>query len=114
MAADNRGCQMVVFKPKNPNLGKFWRTLEWKMLVYFMAIWSILWPFGLFCSHLVYFVAIWFISWLLFSRFGMLYQNKSGNPADNDRTNVDIFRRNFLRPIFGGLRLTQIETAARR
>jgi hypothetical protein len=27
-------------------------------LVYFVAIWSILWPFGLFCDHLVYFVAI--------------------------------------------------------
>jgi hypothetical protein len=35
-----------VFKPKNPNLGKLWRALEWKMPVYFMVIWNILWPFG--------------------------------------------------------------------
>jgi hypothetical protein len=27
---------------------KIWRVFQWKMLVYFMAIWSILWPFGLF------------------------------------------------------------------
>jgi hypothetical protein len=41
-----------------------------------MVIWSILRPFGLFCGHLVYFVAIWSI----FSRFGMLFKEKSGNP----------------------------------
>jgi hypothetical protein len=28
----------------------------------FMAIWNILWPFGIFCGHLVYFVTIWYIS----------------------------------------------------
>jgi hypothetical protein len=32
-------------------------------LVYFTAIWYILWPFGIFCGHLVYFVAIWYILW---------------------------------------------------
>jgi hypothetical protein len=48
-------------------------------LVYFMAIWSILWPFGLFCGHLVNFMVIWYI----FPRFGMLYQEKSGNPVPN-------------------------------
>jgi hypothetical protein len=35
-----------------------------------MAIWYILWPFGIFYGYLVY-----------FSRFGMLYQEKSGNPG---------------------------------
>jgi hypothetical protein len=29
-----RGCQMVCFQTKNPNLGKFWRVLQWKMWVY--------------------------------------------------------------------------------
>jgi hypothetical protein len=38
---------------------------------------SILLQFGIFYGHLVYFVVIWDI----FSRFGMLYQEKSGNPA---------------------------------
>jgi hypothetical protein len=49
-----QGCQMICFQTKNPNWGKFWRALEWKMLVYFMFIWiilrsfgiPILWPFG--------------------------------------------------------------------
>jgi hypothetical protein len=47
---------MVSFQTKNPNLGKFWRVLYWKMLLYFMAIWNIwdiLCPFGTFCVHLV-------------------------------------------------------------
>jgi hypothetical protein len=28
---------MVYFQTKNPNLGKFWRALEWKLLVYFVG-----------------------------------------------------------------------------
>jgi hypothetical protein len=31
------------------------------MLSYFMAVWSILQPFGIFCGHLVYFMVIWYI-----------------------------------------------------
>jgi hypothetical protein len=46
---------------KNPNLGIFWRALEWKLLVFFMAIWFILQPFGIFCSFLVCFEVIWYI-----------------------------------------------------
>jgi hypothetical protein len=42
----NQGCQMVYFQTKNRNLGKFWRALEWKKLVYSVALWNIL--------HLVY------------------------------------------------------------
>jgi hypothetical protein len=66
-----------IFKPKNPYLGKFWRTLNWKRLVYFMAILSILRPNGLFYAHLVHFVVIWYI----LPSFGMLYREKSGNPG---------------------------------
>jgi hypothetical protein len=43
-----QSCQMVYFQTKNPNLGKFWRALEWIMWVYFMTIWNTLWPFGIF------------------------------------------------------------------
>jgi hypothetical protein len=100
----------IYFKAKNPNLGKFWAVLQWKMwiyyaylvyfydyLVYFMAIWYILWPFGIFYCHLVYFTAIWYILlpfgnifghlvylwviWYIFYRFGILCQEKSGNPG---------------------------------
>jgi hypothetical protein len=77
--ANKQECQMAYFQTQNPNLGKFWRVLQWKMLVYFMAIWStyitaiwyILWPFGVFYGFLVYLYC-----------FGMLYQDKSGNPAN--------------------------------
>jgi hypothetical protein len=37
-----QGCQMVCFQNKNPNLGKLWRVLQWKMLFNFMDTWSIL------------------------------------------------------------------------
>jgi uncharacterized membrane protein YiaA len=36
---------MARFQNKNPSLGKVFSVLQWKMLVYFMAIWYILWPF---------------------------------------------------------------------
>jgi hypothetical protein len=45
-------------------------------LVYFTAIWCISKPFGIFYGNLVY-----------FSRFGMLYQGKSGNPGGVLRSN---------------------------
>jgi hypothetical protein len=61
--------------------------LFYGLLVYFTAIWSILRPYGLFYGLLVYFVAIWYSLLQLgtyFPRFGMLYQEKSGNPALTD------------------------------
>jgi hypothetical protein len=51
--SSDQGCQMVSFQTKNPNLGKFWRVLRWKMLVYFMDTWSILRSFVIFNGHLV-------------------------------------------------------------
>jgi hypothetical protein len=62
------------FQTKNPNLGKFWRVLLWKILVYFITIWTILWLLEIFYGHLVYLVVIWYI----FPRFGILEQEKSG------------------------------------
>jgi hypothetical protein len=44
---------MVYFQTKNPILGKFWRALELKSLVFSMAIWSILRTLGIFYGHLV-------------------------------------------------------------
>jgi hypothetical protein len=38
--------------------------------------WNILWPFGVSHGNYVYFIAIRY----MFTRFGMLYQDKSGNP----------------------------------
>jgi hypothetical protein len=53
---------MVCFQTKNPNLGKFWGVLQYKILVYFANIWSILRPLEIFYGLLVYFVVIWYIS----------------------------------------------------
>jgi hypothetical protein len=79
-----QGCQMVYFQTKNPNLGKFLRALDWKMLIYFMAIWNIFRTFGIFYvfyDHLVHFTFIWYI----FSGYGFTHHEKSGNPADLQR-----------------------------
>jgi hypothetical protein len=73
----DQGCQMVCLQTENPNLGKFCRVSLWKILLYFMTIWSILGTFEIFYSHLVYFVVIWYI----FPRFGILDEEKSGNPG---------------------------------
>jgi hypothetical protein len=79
-ASRHQGCQMFFFKPKNPNLGKFWRALPRLENVY-IFLWPFgifLWRFGIFYVHLVHFVFIWYI----FSGFGIMHQEKSGNPAD--------------------------------
>jgi hypothetical protein len=69
-----RVARWFVFKP---NLGKLWRVLQWKMLVYVNNTWSILRSFLKFYGHFVKFVVIWCI----FPRFGILYKEKSGNPG---------------------------------
>jgi hypothetical protein len=65
---------MVYFQTKNSNVGKFWRDLELKMLV------------CIFYGHLEYFTASQVLGnvvviWYIFPRFGILYQEKSGNPV---------------------------------
>jgi hypothetical protein len=68
---------MVCFQTKNPNLGKYVEGnilnnvgIFYGHLVYLMAIWYILWSFVIFVGH-----------FYIFSRFGMSYQERSGNPA---------------------------------
>jgi hypothetical protein len=65
-----------IFKPKIPIWVNFLRVLQWEMLISFMAIWYIVLPIHIFYDHLVYFLLIWNI----FPHFGMLKQDKSGNP----------------------------------
>jgi hypothetical protein len=62
----NQGCQMVSFQTENPNLGIFWRALDWKNC-YILRPFGIfyrhfgnLWPFGTFCIHLVHFSPFWY------------------------------------------------------
>jgi hypothetical protein len=48
------------------------------MLIDYTAIWFIfVAKFGIVCRHLAYFMVIWYI----FYHFGMLHQEKSGNPG---------------------------------
>jgi hypothetical protein len=52
-----------------------------------MAIWYILWSFGIICGHLVYFVVIWYnlglfgIIWGHLVYFFLYWYVESGNPA---------------------------------
>jgi hypothetical protein len=102
---DNRVARWYThFQTKQINLGKFWRVLQWKMLVYifngdlvyFMEIWYILWRFVIFYGDLVYFMDICYILWIfdifyghlvyfvnisfIYHLFGMLGLERSGNP----------------------------------
>jgi hypothetical protein len=43
-----------------------------------MAIGNILWTFGIFYDHLVHFVILWYF----LSGFGIMRQEKSGNPDE--------------------------------
>jgi hypothetical protein len=65
------------------------------MLKYFKDIWDILRTLGIFYEHLVHFMLILYI----FSGFGIMYQEKSGNPGLECRTNQDpILRLRFTTP----------------
>jgi hypothetical protein len=68
------------------NLGIFYDHLD-----YFRAIGNILWPFGIFCGN-----------WYIFPRFGILDQEKSGNPDVPFMFWGRCYGHNFLRffPIF--------------
>jgi hypothetical protein len=54
------------------NVGVFYCHLE-----YFTAIWYFSWPFG----NLV-------VNWYIFPRFGILCQEKSGNPGFVEKVNI--------------------------
>jgi hypothetical protein len=67
---------MTYFQTNIPYLDIFWWVLQCKMLVY-PKIPIRVCTFGLFYSFLVSFEALWYILCL----FGMLNQEKSGNPG---------------------------------
>jgi predicted membrane protein len=64
--------------------GNFWKVLQWKMLVYFMAIWSILRLFGIF---MVIYYTLLSIGISLF--FGLFYQEnqlkQTSQPSPRER-----------------------------
>jgi hypothetical protein len=80
MATKSRVARWHIFQTKNPILGKLWKALQRKMLIFLL-------PFCLVYGHMVYFMAIRYNLWsfgIFFPRFGMLYGEKSGNPAKSD------------------------------
>jgi hypothetical protein len=74
---------MVCFQTKNTTFGYIFEGIfskvDWKMFIYSMAIGNILRTLGIFYDYLVLFVYIWYN----FSGFGIVYQEKSGNPVQN-------------------------------
>jgi hypothetical protein len=77
VSGSGQGRQMVSFQTKNAYLGIFWRTSKWKMMLQILVIWNILRPLGIFKGHLV----ILYTFGIFFPRFGILCQEKSGNPG---------------------------------
>jgi hypothetical protein len=71
IAAGEQGCQMVHFRTKNSNFGNFIRPWNGRFLY--------------FCGHLevlrLFDYLAFVVSLVHFSIFGLLYQQKSGNPA---------------------------------
>jgi hypothetical protein len=68
---------MVCFQTKNPNLGKFWRALNWKMLIYFVGI-------SKFYGHFGCFMTIWYNLCSFGTFFPVLVsctKKNSGNPG---------------------------------
>jgi hypothetical protein len=49
----DQSCQMVYFETKNSNLGIFWRALDWKILLNFIAVWC------LYFMSIRYFISFW-------------------------------------------------------
>jgi hypothetical protein len=66
---------MVCFQTKNPNLGNFWGVALEDVGI-FVDTWSILRSFVIFNGHF----GIARGNLVYFSRFGILYQEESGNP----------------------------------
>jgi hypothetical protein len=69
---------MIYFHTKNPNLGKFWRALEWKLLVYFMTIWN-----TYICTVTVYFMAVRsrYVIWYIFPFWYVWAKKNLATPA---------------------------------
>jgi hypothetical protein len=86
-------------------MGKFWRILQWKMLVYFKDIWSILQQIGIFYAHLeyitygllVYFSPFWYVAprkiWQPWLEGRLCEASKLF--ARNSATNIQTFAHNI-------------------
>jgi hypothetical protein len=83
VGVETRVARWHIFKQKIPILGKFWRIFLWKMLAYFMAVWSIfvaIWSILLLLGLFYSYVHIWYI-------FAILVCCTKKNLATLDETN---------------------------
>jgi hypothetical protein len=64
------------FPNQKSQFGQILEGLRWENVDILRAFWNIVWTFGIFYRHLVIFVFIGYN----FSGFGIMYQEKSGNP----------------------------------
>jgi hypothetical protein len=74
-----------LFSNQKYQFGQILECLRFEDLIYFMAICNILRTFGIFNDHLVHFVFFWYI----FSGFGFMYQEESGNLADVNKSDLN-------------------------
>jgi hypothetical protein len=83
------------------NVGIFYGHLG-----YFMVIWYVLWPFGIFCGYLVFlwlfgifcgYLVFFVVIWYIFSSFGMLYQEIFWNPDGYNKNCVLRSLHNHIR-----------------
>jgi hypothetical protein len=84
-----RVARWYIFKPKI----QIWVNFRGPMIG---KCFYILWPFGIFYRHLEYFMTIWYTKYAFvtfFSRFGIMYEEKSGNP------DLDTFPRKKFFPL---------------
>jgi hypothetical protein len=58
-----------------------------------LAVWYMFWQFGIYFGSLVYVLAIWYIfgNSLKYPHFGILCQEKSGNPGLHPSFSVCVF-----------------------
>jgi hypothetical protein len=74
------------FTIQNPNLGKFWRALELKMLVYFILVF--LCPFGICYWYFVYFLVIC-CNFVYFHPFWYIMSRKIWQPCSGARHHIE-------------------------
>jgi hypothetical protein len=94
---------MVYFQTKNPTLGKFWRALDWKMLIYWeylMDIWDILISFFTFCVDLGHFYRFGYHVprkiWQPWTESWMKKTASGPNPTEHNSSNFTHICKIFL------------------
>jgi hypothetical protein len=82
----------VYFQTKNTNFALNWRASEWKMLVYFMAIWEYLTALS------AYLVTIWYILWSsgIYFPFLVCFTKKNLATVEASRVDPHVFIERFI------------------